>query len=141
MVTLTKKKTIEEHRKMWNWIADQLEKPSKTIKTVAQLKEQYCDIHDVAPMNSCFCCAYANQIAKKCDPIDKEDCIYCPLIWDSDMTEYMCEDKEEKYDSMGLWMRANDLSSVKFLRTEAALIARQIANLPERPDKFYDILS
>lgn len=140
MEALTKAKAIKSHRDMWNWIADQLEKPNNR-KTVEELKIQYCDMHEVAPRHLCFCCAYANQIAKKYDPIDKEECIYCPLIWDSNMKEYMCEDKEEKYDNMGSWMRASDLSRIKSFRTEAALIARQIANLPERPDKFYDILS
>ena len=141
MAVLTKAKAIEWHRDMWNWIADQLEKPNNS-KTVAQLKVQYCDIHEVAPEHECFCCAYARQVEQKCTPDRQyEYCIYCPVIWNSNRPEYMCEDGEWDGDNFGLWIRAEDLSKIKYFRPEAADIARQIANLPERPDKFYDILS
>lgn len=135
MAVLTKKKTIEEHRKMWNWIADQLEKPHNS-KTVEQLKIQYCDIHEVAPRHECFCCAYAAQFIQN---NRYENCVFCPVCWDSDMKKYMCENRSGEFDEQGMWLRAQDLSKYKEYQ-EAAIIARQIAELLERPDMPGDIL-
>ena len=127
---LTKQKAVEEHRKMWNWIADEL---MKGKYTVVMLKEKYCDMREVDPLNTCFCCAYAEQIDKE------ERCKYCPIEWDSSYSSYMCENKEIDEDiDMGLWIYANRLSNQgKYL--EAAIVARQIANLPERMEKLGDI--
>ena len=36
---LTKEQTIQEHRKMWNWIADQYKKRSRV--NVGNLKDMY----------------------------------------------------------------------------------------------------
>ena len=42
---LTKEQAIAEHRKMWNWIADQISK-SNGIVNIYNLKEEYCDMHE-----------------------------------------------------------------------------------------------
>lgn len=132
-IQLTKQKAIEEHRKMWNWIADELEKGACTGKcSVTILKDKYCDMNGMSPTNECFCCAYDEQFR-----INHRNCEYCPIIWDSEYQDYMCEDID--VDTAGLWIQANCLSH-RGEYTKAGLIARQIANLPERPNKQGDIL-
>ena len=134
-IQLTKQKAIEEHRKMWNWIAEQYENGS--TEEAYMLKEQYCRDHGYFIIsNECFCCEYDNQVANNvCD-----GCKYCPLLWgtESKTSDFFCE-----YKDTGLWTRMWQLTrygSTILEHIEAAKIARQIANLPERPDKQGDIL-
>lgn len=109
---LTKQQAIEGHRKMWNWIADTIEK-KKTVCCIPELKRDYCFENNLTLSCNCFCCEYNShtQACKKC-PLDwgktrscstNEKSLYCRITY--------CE----------LWKEQVDL-------------ARQIANLPERED-------
>lgn len=140
---LTKEQAITEHRKMWSWIADRLEDHNDpgcdiyTYKTM-YMKENFPNIN---VQSNCFCCHYAIQ--ENDGNFLTNYCIYCPLIWgtEDNTDEFFCEQgnrdipfediylfDEEEY---GLWNYAQDLTKNHDYE-EAAKIARQIANLPER---------
>lgn len=116
---LTREQAIAEHRKMWNWIADQIEEKQETL-FVYGLKRKYCFEKGFCKIiNYCFLCEFTH-----------ENCNKCPLDWDSDATEYMCEDAKIYGDNDGIWCRCRE--SIDW--QEQASLARQIANLPERTD-------
>lgn len=128
---LTKQQTIEEHRKMWNWIAEQLEKGIK--KSVYDLKVEYCERNQLSLLYHCFCCDYALTTS---DYVYCDMCKNCPVIWgtESDTKDFFCEyeiKKEDFYEDHGLWSKADEYSK-KGKYKEAAELARQIANLPEK---------
>ena len=73
---LTKEQAIQEHRKMWNWIADQYEKRTDLLKiteNVEDLKAFYIDavFSDEMIEGDCFCCEYDKKFGGLCD--------YCPI--------------------------------------------------------------
>lgn len=119
-MNLTKEQAIEEHRKMWNWIADQLENGRR--RDVGYLKEEY--VKENFPVteisDNCFCCEYA-----------KYDCSKCPVLWgcEDEVSNLLCE--HGGIDERGLWWKAQ-MCSLRSDYVEAAEIARQIANLPEK---------
>lgn len=136
---LTKEEAIAHHRKMWNWIADRLEEHHLGCD-IHMYKAKY--IKENFPYNdikhNCFCCQYA---AQEVDDILKHFCIYCPLRWgtEANTDAFFCEqgncdisievfDSDEEY---GLWSYAQRLTE-NYCYDEAAKVARQIANLPER---------
>ena len=136
---LTKEEAISYHRKMWNWIADRLEDHNGTKKDIFQYKEKYIEKNfpDKFVYNHCFCCQYAKQ---QVDDDIRNFCIYCPLLWgtESETDGFFCE--QGNYDipiedlslfDYGLWIYADKLAKNGY-HSEAAEIARQIANLPER---------
>ena len=126
---LTKQQAIQEHRKMWNWIADQYKTGQKL--NIRVLKKYY--IYTVYPgeyvLNDCFCCEYERV----------EDCSRCLLIWGeaegatceySDSWEYM-----NGYKMTGIYAKLRKLTFEKdFDNLEAERLARAIAILPERED-------
>lgn len=105
---LTKQQAIEGHRKMWNWIADEIEK-MKHICRIINLKIIYCHKNVLNLKNYCFCCEYTG-IDNTCDS--------CILDW-------------------GITGDC-DLLYGKIIHTtswqEQAKLARRIANLPKRKD-------
>lgn len=154
---LTKEQAITEHRKMWNWIADQLEEAEKLkndgnlkssdLYDVYKLKRKYVENYGSYILCSCFCCEYEYQQQVRMGDNHKEDCVFCPLLWGTEdkVNTSFCErgmdiaDFKRKYDidfltslkTTGLWEMANKLSAYHKYK-EAAKIARQIANLPEK---------
>ena len=122
MKPLTKKQAVEEHRKMWRWIAEETEKQEKVVG-----KEEYLNLYypDIELEYACFCCEYALQ--------QGGFCIDCPIDWDSECDEYMCIDKTDfKDDNLyALWNRACGAENWK----EAAKLAREIAELPESEEE------
>ena len=50
---LTKQQTIEGHRKMWNWIADEIEKRRRTV-CIVELKMEYCKNNHLELRKWCF---------------------------------------------------------------------------------------
>lgn len=108
---LTFEEAVDQHRKMWNWIADSIE--SFQVNGI-EIKEAY--MQEYFPNNSivcnCSCCEYDRIFGKG-------TCRYCPIAWEQNGycgLEY-CDFKEatlcENY-------------------AQAAKIARKIANLPAR---------
>lgn len=108
----TKQQAIEGHRKMWNWIADEIEK-RKCECDISFLKHCYCYENKLTLITNCFCCEYNNG--------DKK-CQNCPLDWIE--TPHCCDNDSSLYHRV-LWSES---------WKEQADLARQIANLPERKD-------
>ena len=55
MAELTREQAIAEHRKMWNWIADNLESMKMSVYT---LKQMYCNENEWNLLHNCFLCDY-----------------------------------------------------------------------------------
>lgn len=130
-IKMTKEEAIVNHRRLWNEIADMLDRGER-YDHVDVLKRQALnnigeenDIH-----NNCYCCEYA-----------KNDCRKCPVIWNNERYyDYMCETGyddifDDLYDVKDKSEWANFLILIKQKDYDiAAEIAREIANLPERSE-------
>ena len=131
ILKLTKEDAIQEHRKMWNWIAEQYEHGSVGI--VSYLKARYLEQYEHGKWSyidrNCFCCEYDNENRVNEDGCK---CSYCPIQWESNMSEYMCCDRFEDDDSVGLYCHIEEISYQTENREELAKLARKIANLPVR---------
>lgn len=133
---ITKRQAIEEHRKMWNWIADETKKQKKCIDKIdyimhAQL-DRLKDYQLLQTREHCFCCVYnRNEYNKKSNP-EKFDCTNCPIDWNSKTKSYMCEHTDiDNWDGLySKWSEAWDNNDYR----AASEIARKIANLPEKGD-------
>lgn len=134
MADLTRKQAIAEHRKMWNWIAEQLEMYTSDDKcevNIHYLKVEYCKVNGFTkeekgrPIHYCFCCEYASSL---------HNCKECPLYWGTENTinGYFCESGmkySEEISDIGFWSM---LYKVNLTYKEAAELSRKIANLPLR---------
>lgn len=80
MLGLSKQKTIEEHRKMWKWIAEQYLKGRRV--GVVSLKHEYISCHTDYSADEiqyvCFCCQYAIEQQIN-DRHSHNTCHYCPI--------------------------------------------------------------
>lgn len=129
---LTKEQAIIEHRKMWNWIAEQYK--SGSMDDITVLKGNYLSQYDDGKWlyitSGCFCCAYNTCERRKCGG---EICEYCPVEWGSNVDSYMCCDRYEEDDRCGLYDYLHYLSTMPIRNPqELAKLAKEIANLPER---------
>lgn len=109
---LTKQQAIEGHRKMWNWIADEIEK-RKCECDIPLFKQCYYCENKLTLISNCFCCEYNVGI---------KECLKCPLDWIE--TSHCCDNDNSLYYKLTRsesWQEQVDL-------------ARKIANLPERVD-------
>lgn len=113
IILYTKQDYIREHRKMWNWIMDNLDDLlfNSHYEWLSDAKSYYIDnvwqgetlIH-----NDCFCCEYASSIRTLLDHY----CYYCPLKWYDNKSDsyfdvrYLCE-SDNNNDSN--WYTANSL--------------------------------
>lgn len=109
---LTKAEAIANHRKMWNWIADETLRRKKFVD-----KDDYFETLGITsiPRLKCYCCDYDYNF------INMSRCEHCPIDWNSGSFVLQCMN-----NVFFLWM--SNLYNYK----EAAKLARQIANLPER---------
>ena len=107
---MTKQEAVANHRKMWNWIADQIEERKQAIN-IEELKRRYTqDVYGKTISMDCFCCEYD-------DEHDGYSCSHCPVVWPNrtcDLLYYVCS-KSADYE-------------------DQAMIKRKIANLPEKSD-------
>lgn len=120
----TREQAIAEHRKMWNWIADETERTGQRVT-----KREYMSKHGVNIYlpHYCFLCAYSEKQARKHRRTRSGKCDYCPLDWSSNAL-CPCLDKQEENDLKGLfaqWELTSDIPR----RVE---LARRIAELPKR---------
>lgn len=122
MGMMTKSEAIAAHRRLWNWIAD------KTIerKRIVRKTEYFAENNILNyPLNCCYCCDFANN------SYQENYCCDCPLDWQSEVEVMPCENLKKMNDDGGLysqWCRECGSGEWK----EAARIAREIANLPEK---------
>ena len=130
---LTKEQAITEHRKMWNWIADQYK--NGCIKYIYEVEQRYIDectnySSDEIESDS-FCCEYSNQndVSDSCDS--------CPLVWGNVTGFAYCLESYEinkDGDVRGMYAKVADetwdSSEIDF--DKVYKLCKQIANLPER---------
>lgn len=130
---LTKEQAIIEHRKMWNWIADQYK--NRCINYIYDVEQKYIDectnySSDEIESNS-FCCEFSNQndVSHSCDS--------CPLAWGNVAGYAYCLESyeiNEDGDGRGLYAKVADetwdSSEIDF--DKVYKLCKQIANLPER---------
>ncbi|MGN1167183.1 MAG: hypothetical protein ACI4S2_12520 [Lachnospiraceae bacterium] len=109
---ISREKAIEEHRKMWRWLADY---PGKDKWDYFIMTDYKCNL-----VNDCFLCDYAIEQSGSY----KTMCEFCPLDW-GERKECTAEDDNGLYD---LWTQCMSTDDYK----KAAEIAKEIAELPER---------
>lgn len=127
---LTKEQAVQEHRKMWNWIANQYEHKTDILEqyySIESIKEYY--ITQYFPKEKiecdCFCCEYDRRYGSFCNA--------CPIEWSSKLNLNKCFDKSStELNLYGKLYHMTCAFSCKSDSQELARIARQIANLPER---------
>lgn len=118
---MTKQEAIEGHRKMWRWIAKQIEK-RKYVGSISELKDKWCKKNEYVLDNECFCCEYVYENSLDID----EDCInMCPLMWGVS-TKDGCMKMEN--GSKGLYGKILHCGNYK----KQLALARKIAELQER---------
>lgn len=111
LLHLSREQTIIEHRKMWNWLADQYEKGYFVSK------RDYLDQAGFGEVSmDCFCCDY-----------DDNFCMDCPICWGKDLYARCGEDDTPYVRWYELYERSA-YESIQLL----AKYAREIANLPEK---------
>lgn len=113
-----RKKVIKNHRKMWNWIADNQEEMGIYDDG---MKSKYLSLYEKRkPLKECYLCDYVGR--------RHLDCSYCLIDW-GNSSRQPCLDYNDKegYDKglFSRWVQETDLH-------EAAKLAREIANLPEK---------
>lgn len=130
---MTKKEAVENHRKMWKWIAEETLKREKKVFKGEYLsllynnQYKYDDIH-----NDCFCCEYVSQFTNDegfCCEYElqlSDPCSICPITWCGGCC---CGEN-------GLYTKFGHANSSK----ESAEIARIISELPERETNTFDIV-
>ena len=113
---LTKNEAIANHRKMWNWIAEE------TLKQKCKVdKQDYFETHEMTdiPFSYCYCCEYTIDI-------DYVDCSCCPIDWGGKYGT--CNHRDTLGDFKGLYaLWCDETDYIK-----AAELAKKIAGLPER---------
>lgn len=130
MKPLSKEQAIKEHRKMWNWIADETLKRQEIVTKEDYMKEVFLkeSPDNKIPSLYCFCCEYVDQLNQK-----GFSCKFCPLIWDNDYPNSMfCSILGSIYL---IWLDfCNSHANTYYIK--ASKLAREIANLPEREDDY-----
>ena len=122
MMKLTRAEAIANHRKMWNWIADETERLERVVLKPEYFKEHNIS-HNEVPLYGCYCCEFNLQFLTL--PI----CSACPINWDVNIEAKACCYKKTPYSKWNevVYNKYNNWKS-------AAKLAREIANLPERGD-------
>lgn len=113
---LTKSEAIANHRKMWNWIADETLKQERLVE-----KREYFEAHGITdiPRNECYCCESVFYEYYKY-------CLNCPIDWGGEFNT--CVDRDSICDRKGLFA----LWLLEFDYIKSAELAKRIAELPER---------
>lgn len=130
---------IQRHQDMWNWIADEIEKdkivyPSdydaeREFDDFADYKMQYLQSHGYRGIHyNCFLCDFL--IRKYHFSCTDRRCLYCPVQWPSACRYFCCEDENSSGDHQGLYSRFWHCTNYQ----DAAILARQIANLPVKEE-------
>lgn len=121
-IEMTKEEAVANHRKLWNEIADMLERRERYPTSLKQIAlRNIGEKNDI--YNECYCCEYT-----------KGDCSKCPIVWNNnDRNRYMCENGEDSYydENNSEWLNFLTVMNLKDYDL-AAKIARDIANLPEK---------
>lgn len=138
---MTAEKAIRNHRKMWNWIAEQYELCNdEAFIPVYNLKSAYIQEHfpNESVKNHCFMCEYAqNQMCGDLD-YDLLGCddyhSYCLLDWGNNAPGYMCESYDSPYLDLINYFKNNSSTTCKNI-DDVINRCRQIANLPVKKNR------
>lgn len=116
-MNLTREQAIAEHRKMWNWIADEIKK-NKTVLNIREEKKKYLisTCSDFLPFEFCFLCEYVIEKGYNCEK--------CPVYIDGEIVDFNNKCLNGLYNEVKICVSWQ----------EQATLARKIANLPERTD-------
>lgn len=141
-IILTKEEAINEHRKMWDWVANKIEEKNEYITELDYIRDElgigvshlYSDGNDGIRLKvNAFLCEYAIQKGQeelKKGNIKEDEhyyCEYCPLDWGGkNKTIMQCMDKDKENEGKGLYKEFLCASL-----NDKSKIARQIANLKE----------
>lgn len=133
---MTRHEAVEEHRKMWTWIKEQLEGMSEQeskITTICDIKKEYCEVHEeelrkkyggdlvaMLSFNNCFLCTYNMYVRE----IGGYGCVNCPVRINAVANE------NDEMCLNGLYDKTDCNHSLK-TRIKAARI---ISKLPENKD-------
>lgn len=133
---MTRHEAVEEHRKMWTWIKEQLEGMSEwesTFTPICNLKEEYYETHeeelrkkyggdlvDKLGFNYCFLCTY-NMYARM---RNSHGCIECPVRVNAVANVNYGKCLNGLYDK----------TACKYLLKTRIKAARIISKLPENKD-------
>jgi hypothetical protein len=138
MDELTREEAIREHRKMWNWIANETKKSGHCVNKTDYFCE-YAEFDEKIPYDKCYCCEYAFNVFKQTDDLKKlfegdifnNKCKYCPIDWGSESSHDMCCDIGDpgKFPT-GLYLLWDESITNKDADS-AYKYAKQIAELPE----------
>lgn len=133
-MNISREEAIRKHREMWNWIAEQYENGSNVqvnhLKAKFVKKKHYPNDN---PDSKSYCCEYAGRVLNPKIGGSRYNCERCPLEWSSICCELMCLHKNNELDSDGLYEQCMYQSRPYIANyKKAAIIAREIANLPER---------
>lgn len=129
---LSREQAINEHRKMWSWIAENVEKLKP--KCIEEIKCEYLQIHDLDfkdVYHLCFLCEYARHEMKKYISVSdlKVICEFCPIEWDSDR----CYRSNTLFNNT-IYNKIDNSIALK-IYSKASYYARLIAELPEKENK------
>ena len=131
-MNLTKKQAIEEHRKMWTWIAERIKNDDgkyseKLYKHVVyRMKREYLELYfpgeDVRAYY--FCCEYTFNMHSN------TLCAHCSIVWG---------DEDTNVETGCINLQSSPYRSLKYLiypfdKRLAYNKALRIANLPERSE-------
>lgn len=118
-MSITYQQAVTEHRKMWNWIAEQTE-----LYQTCFSKNNYMELtENTNVISNCFLCQYAMRQWQEETWSTQNYCDYCIGIW-SENPEKNCS-----VTTYGAWYQAYRKNDWEL----AAKYARLIANLPIKP--------
>lgn len=114
---MTRQECIENHRKMWNWIADEMEKKECPVD-----KNDYFNFMGIPVLERPMCECYACEACKM-------DCDHCPFYWDN---AKQCFHDDTDFDGFRVHLHRYQLFKSPVDMKFAVQFARKIADLPER---------
>lgn len=122
MEGLTKEKSIELHRQLWNYIADETLNQKRCIS-----KEEAFE-HFGWPLRTCamcWCCEYSFNITG----LSVDCCANCPILWgnENQLSSLRC------VQCNGMFAKWIDAFR-SYNHVEASKLAKLIAELPENPN-------
>lgn len=129
MLDLSKEQAINEHRRMWNWIAEETIKRNEALTKEDYMHEVFKKEHPntTFPDFYCFCCEYIKQ--------QNESCSKCPIKWPNGKR---CDDEDSPYSDRielnTMYILHRNSTDHEYVLNELSDLAKEIANLPERKD-------
>lgn len=112
---LTLAETVEKHKELWQWVAENPHQSKYHWPGWDELEEKYPDMEIIA---SCFGCTHAESMLIDADDEDGVDsCDYCIFDWPGE--EHHCRELFNKH------LRASLMNKPQF--------ALELANVPVKP--------